>query len=91
MDLPNIFDRPEVRESIALALKEDLGDVGVDVTSDSLVPPEALAEAHLIAREDCVLAGVACGPRGVFIRLILHWSLKSMWLMARRWRAEPMC
>ena len=59
MDLPNIFDRPEVRESIALALKEDLGDVGVDVTSDSLVPPEALAEAHLIAREDCVLAGVA--------------------------------
>lgn len=59
MYLPNIFERKEVRESIKLALREDLGDVGLDVTSDSLVPPHALAEAHLVAREKCVIAGVA--------------------------------
>ncbi len=58
VELPNIFDRKEVRESIRLALVEDLGDVGGDVTSESLVPPEARAEAHLIAREECVVAGV---------------------------------
>lgn len=59
MYLPDIFARKEVRESIRLALVEDLGDVGVDVTSESLVSPEAQAEAHLVAREACVIAGVA--------------------------------
>lgn len=58
MYLPNLFDRPEVRESIRLALREDLGDIGVDVTSESLVPAEALAEAHLVARENCIISGV---------------------------------
>lgn len=58
MDLPDLFKRPEVRESIALALKEDLGDIGVDVTTESLVPPEARAEAYLVAREACVIAGL---------------------------------
>jgi nicotinate-nucleotide pyrophosphorylase (carboxylating) len=56
--LPDIFERPEVRESITLALKEDLGDAGVDVTSESLVPADAVAEAHLVAREACVVSGV---------------------------------
>jgi nicotinate-nucleotide pyrophosphorylase (carboxylating) len=59
VELPDIFERKEVRESIRLAIEEDLGDVGVDVTSESLVPPEAWAEAHLVAREACVVAGVA--------------------------------
>lgn len=59
MYLPNLFERPEVRESIRLALREDLGDKGVDVTSESLVPPEALAEAHMVARENCIISGVA--------------------------------
>lgn len=68
MYLPDIFERPEVRESIKLALKEDLGDIGVDVTSESLVPPEAIAEAHLVARENCVIAGVKVA-REVFIQL----------------------
>jgi len=58
MFLPDIFQRPEVRESIRLALKEDLGDVGVDVTSESLVSADAMAEAHLVARQHCVIAGV---------------------------------
>lgn len=59
MYLPNLFERPEVRESIRLALREDLGDKGVDVTSESLVPPEAIAEAHMVARENCIISGVA--------------------------------
>lgn len=58
MDLPDIFKRPEVRESIALALREDLGDTGVDVTTESLVSQEARAKAHLVAREPCVIAGI---------------------------------
>lgn len=57
MELPDIFERKEVRETIRLALVEDLGEANIDVTSESLVPPEELAEAHLVAREACVLAG----------------------------------
>lgn len=68
MYLPNIFDRKEVKESIKLALREDLGDVGIDVTSDSLVPPEALAEAHMVAREACVVAGIAVAKE-VFLQV----------------------
>ncbi|MCF7848710.1 MAG: carboxylating nicotinate-nucleotide diphosphorylase [Kiritimatiellales bacterium] len=58
MYLPDIFERKEVMELIKLALVEDLGHTGVDVTSESLVSPEALAAAHLVAREKCVVAGV---------------------------------
>ncbi len=59
MGLPDIFERPEVRTSIQLALREDLGESGVDVTSESTIAPEAYAEAHMVAREACVLAGTA--------------------------------
>ena len=68
MELPDIFKRPEVKESIALALREDLGDVGVDVTTESLVSPEARAEARLVAREACVIAGVAVAKE-VFLQV----------------------
>lgn len=57
MELPDIFKNPQVRELIKLALTEDLGPTHLDVTSDALVPPEEIAEAHLITREACVLAG----------------------------------
>lgn len=68
MELPDIFERKEVRESIALAIREDLGDTGVDVTSESLVSAEAQAEAHLVAREACVIAGVAVAKE-VFLQV----------------------
>ncbi len=68
MELPDIFQRKEVRESIRLALAEDLGDAGGDVTSESLVPPEAQAEARLVAREACVVAGVAVAKE-VFLQV----------------------
>jgi nicotinate-nucleotide pyrophosphorylase (carboxylating) len=68
MELPDIFKRPEVKESIALALREDLGDNGVDVTTESLVSAEARAEAHLVAREACVIAGLAVAEE-VFLQV----------------------
>ncbi|MEE9367350.1 MAG: carboxylating nicotinate-nucleotide diphosphorylase [Pontiella sp.] len=58
MELPNIFEKPEVNELIRLALAEDLGPINKDVTSDSTVPPEEYAEAHMVAREACRLSGV---------------------------------
>lgn len=58
MELPNIFEKSEVGKLIEWALREDLGAEGIDVTSDSLVPPEEVAEAHLVAREPCRLSGV---------------------------------
>jgi len=59
VELPDILNAPGVRELIQLSLDEDLGPIGRDVTSDALVPPEETAEAHLVAREACRLAGVA--------------------------------
>jgi nicotinate-nucleotide pyrophosphorylase (carboxylating) len=58
VELPDIFENPQVLELVKLALVEDLGDANVDVTSDALVPPEEMAEAHMVAREACVLAGI---------------------------------
>jgi len=57
MELPDILEKPEVKDLIKLAIVEDLGAANVDVTSDSLVPPEEIAEAHMVAREACRLAG----------------------------------
>lgn len=59
MELPNIFEKPEVNQLIDLALVEDLGDINTDVTSDSTVPPEEQAVAHMVAREACCLSGIA--------------------------------
>ncbi|NNJ70052.1 MAG: carboxylating nicotinate-nucleotide diphosphorylase [Kiritimatiellales bacterium] len=53
-----MFEKPEIVKLIQLALIEDLGPDKRDVTSDSLVPPEEVAEAHMVAREACRLAGV---------------------------------
>ena len=47
MELPNIFEKPEVNQLIDLALAEDLGPINTDVTSDSTVPPEEQAVAHM--------------------------------------------
>lgn len=58
MELPNIFEKPEVNQLIDLALVEDLGPINTDVTSDSTVPPEEQAVAHMVAREACRLAGM---------------------------------
>jgi len=58
MELSDVFKNPQVLKLIKLSLVEDLGEANVDVTSDALVPPEEMAEAHMVARETCVLAGI---------------------------------
>lgn len=46
-----------VDEIVRRALAEDLGDAG-DITTDALVPAGAHARGALVAREDCVVAGL---------------------------------
>lgn len=46
-----------VRQAVRKALGEDLGATG-DITTDSIVPPDARAEAKIVARENGVIAGL---------------------------------
>jgi nicotinate-nucleotide pyrophosphorylase (carboxylating) len=48
-----------LRTLIELARREDLGDRGVDVTSDLLIDPSAHAQAAIVAREPGVVCGLA--------------------------------
>jgi nicotinate-nucleotide pyrophosphorylase (carboxylating) len=57
MKLPNILSFPDVKLRIREALAEDLGPRQLDATTFSLVPPDGTAKAHLVAREEGVLAG----------------------------------
>lgn len=58
-DLPDIPDLPEVlvEAIVRRSLDEDLG-TGGDVTSRAVISPDATARAHIVAREEGVLAGV---------------------------------
>jgi nicotinate-nucleotide pyrophosphorylase (carboxylating) len=51
---------------ISLALEEDLGAAG-DITTNALVPPEALGIAELIAKERLVLAGLDAFARVFYL------------------------
>jgi nicotinate-nucleotide pyrophosphorylase (carboxylating) len=57
MQLPAELPRPLVERAVAEALAEDLGLAG-DLTSQAVLPPEAVAEAVLTAREAGVIAGL---------------------------------
>ena len=57
MKLPDILSFPDVKLRIRDALAEDLGPKKLDATSFALVPPGETAEAHLVARHECILAG----------------------------------
>lgn len=57
MNLPDILSYPEVIERIKESLIEDLGPDSVDATTCALMPSNEPAKAHLVAREDGVLAG----------------------------------
>jgi nicotinate-nucleotide pyrophosphorylase (carboxylating) len=50
------MQRLQIDELLRRALDEDLG--AGDLTTDAVVPAEARAEAHLLAKEDGVVAGV---------------------------------
>jgi nicotinate-nucleotide pyrophosphorylase (carboxylating) len=57
---------PSVAALVDLALEEDLGRG--DVTSETVLPARAMAEADLVARERLVLAGLEVA-RAVFLRV----------------------
>ena len=56
MDLSPSSWQAVVREAAARAVGEDVGPL--DVTSESLIPKETMATAFLVARENCLLAGM---------------------------------
>jgi nicotinate-nucleotide pyrophosphorylase (carboxylating) len=62
-DLPEALMEPIVRR----ALDEDLGSGG-DVTSRAMISPDATARAHVVAREEGVLAGVQ--PASLTFKLV---------------------
>ncbi len=57
MSLPELLSNPNVKKRICDALAEDLGAETVDVTSDALVPESRPAIAHLVGRQNGILAG----------------------------------
>ncbi len=64
--MPNFFISPVIDRLIDLALEEDLGSG--DVTTQALVPPELMGEAHIRAKETLVVAGLTVAAR-VFHKL----------------------
>jgi nicotinate-nucleotide pyrophosphorylase (carboxylating) len=62
-DLPEVLIEPVVRR----ALDEDLGSGG-DLTSRAVISPDATTRAHVVAREEGVLAGAQ--PAGLAFRLV---------------------
>ena len=56
-EYPRIEQDLAVREAVHRALTEDVGEG--DATTLSLVPPRLGAEAVIVAREECVVAGLA--------------------------------
>lgn len=57
MKLPDILSFPDVKKRIREALAEDLGPNKLDATTCALMPSNEPAKAHLVAREEMVLAG----------------------------------
>ncbi|KAG6532882.1 nicotinate-nucleotide pyrophosphorylase [carboxylating], chloroplastic-like [Zingiber officinale] len=69
----------DLKAVIALALSEDAGDRG-DVTCLAIIPKDMKAEAHFIAKEDGVVAGIALAEmifNEVDHFLKVEWSVKD--------------
>jgi len=58
-----VSSKPELDELVALALREDLGRGGVDVTTQSIVDPELNGEAVILAKQAGVLSGAEVAAR----------------------------
>lgn len=56
------LDPDWVRRTVAVALDEDLGPAGRDVTTQATIAASATGTAHLMARADGVVAGLAVVP-----------------------------
>ncbi len=58
-----VSSKPELDEVVALALREDLGASGIDVTTRSVVDPDMKGEAVIVVRQPGVLAGADVAAR----------------------------
>lgn len=56
------LDPAWVRRTVAVALDEDLGPTGRDVTTQATITATAVGTAHLVARADGVVAGLTLVP-----------------------------
>jgi nicotinate-nucleotide pyrophosphorylase (carboxylating) len=65
VSLPDVtlLDPAWTARTVAIALEEDLGpEPGRDVTTQATIPPDERGVAHLVAREDGVVAGLVVVP-----------------------------
>jgi nicotinate-nucleotide pyrophosphorylase (carboxylating) len=60
-ELPDLLINTDVLHLVKAALKEDLGPSACDATTTAVVASDARACAHIVAREDCVVAGTGVG------------------------------
>ena len=74
----NIWDHPDIRELVSLALREDIGTG--DITTANCIPPDQEATGRYFARESAVLAGIELLPLifelhgGGVVTTLLHTS-----------------
>lgn len=73
--LPDILSSPDVLLRIRDSLAEDLGPNALDATTYALMPSNEPAKAHLVAREEMVLAG---GPVAAEVFRQVDASLKTV-------------
>jgi nicotinate-nucleotide pyrophosphorylase (carboxylating) len=58
-----VLSRPDLDLVVASALEEDLGEHGIDVTTEAVVDKELMGEAVVIARKPGVLSGTDAAAR----------------------------
>jgi nicotinate-nucleotide pyrophosphorylase (carboxylating) len=58
-----VSSKPDLRQVVAAALAEDLGESNVDVTTASIVDPDLMGEAVVVARKPGVLSGSDAAAR----------------------------
>jgi nicotinate-nucleotide pyrophosphorylase (carboxylating) len=58
-----VSSKPDLHQVVAAALAEDLGESGVDVTTDSIVDADLMGEAKVVARKPGVLSGSDAAAR----------------------------
>jgi len=58
-----VLSKPDLDRVVAIALEEDLGESGADVTTKSVVDADLMGEAVVIARQAGVLSGMDAAAR----------------------------
>ena len=58
-----VLSKPDLDRLVRNALEEDLGEDGVDITTDAVVDPKLMGEAVLIARQAGVISGANAAAR----------------------------